>query len=361
MSSLLWLLNTVGLSSIGPAGIISITGLAGLGAVACKAQFDAIREQQKKDKIEKEFENMTLKKKAIDTDLFNESQHKTNEIIKKDYDQMQVDKKDRELTEYNLVEKTCSTNLDYKGIKVEKYNQLLLGHDEKGKPVWGYDTNYIIAGTTGSGKTRKIYPLALNYLANQQGTLYICDLKGTDFKMFKEKRHVITYIDELDNVAEAVKGFEDEYNRRKELFNHENCIDIDDYNSKHEVKLRQFMLLIDEYADISDSYQDKNKRPIGVYKDIIQLARKCRAFGGRIVLGTQRPSVDVVCGTLKVNCTILGMRCINSLNSKIMVDTEGCERLQKTESLTVIDGALTKLFAYRVTDSILRECVDKLK
>lgn len=361
MSSVLWLLSSVGVTSIGPVGIASIAGMVGLGATAFKVQFDAIREQQKKEKIEKEFEKMNLKKKAIDTDLFNEPQYKKNEIIKKDYDQMQVDKKDRELKDYNLVEKTCSTNLDYKGIKVEKYNQLLLGHDEKGNPVWGYDTNYIIAGTTGAGKTRKIYPLALNYLANQQGTLYICDLKGTDFKMFKGKRHVITYIDELDNVSEAVKGFEDEYNRRKELFNNKNCIDIDDYNNKHEVKLRQFMLLIDEYADISDSYQDRNKRPIGVYKDIIQLARKCRAFGGRIILGTQRPSVDVVCGTLKNNCTILGMRCINGLNSKIMVDTEGCERLSKTESLTVIDGTLTKLFAYKVTDSILREYISKLK
>ena len=361
MSSLLWLLNTVGLSSIGPAGIISITGMAGIGCAAAKMQFDSIREQEKKEKIEKEFEKMNIKKKKVDIDLFNEEQYKTNETIKKDYEQMQVDKKDKELKEYDLVEKQCTANLNYKGIKVESYKQLLLGHDEKSNPVWGYDTNYIVAGTTGSGKTRKLYPILLNYLANQQGIVYICDLKGTDFKMFKGKRHVVTYIDELENVAEAVKGFEDEYNRRKELFNESNCIDIDDYNSKHDDKLRGFMLLIDEYADISDCYQDKNKRPVGVYKDIIQLARKCRAFGGRIVLGTQRPSVDVVCGTLKNNCTILGMRCINSLNSKIMVDTEGCERLSKTESLTVIDGMLTKLFAYKVTDPILRDYISKLK
>lgn len=357
----MWLLGTVGIHSIGPAAIASITGIASLGVVAIKANFDATREQQRKDKIQSEYENMILKKKKIDTDLFEEKKHKENEIVKKDYEQMEVDKKERSLTEYNLVEKTCDKNHDYKGIKVEHYNQLLLGHDENGDAVFGTDTNYIVAGTTGAGKTRKIYPLVLNYLANQQGLLYICDLKGTDFKMFKNKRFVEVYVDELEHVAEAVKAFEDEYNRRKELFNNENCIDIDDYNKSHDVKLRQFVLLIDEYADISDSFQDRNKRPMGIYKDIIQLARKCRAFGGRIVLGTQRPSVDVVCGTLKNNCTILGMRCINATNSKIMVDTEGCERLQKTESLTVIDGSLAKLFAYRVTDEILRECISKLK
>lgn len=361
MSSILWLLSTIGISSIGPAGIISITGIAGIGVAAAKMQFDSIREQEKNEKIAKEFEKMDLKKKKVDTDLFNEEQYKTNETIKKDYEQMQVDKKERELNEYDLVEKQCTTNLNYIGIKVDGYKQLLLGHDEKGNPVWGDDTNYIVAGTTGAGKTRKLYPLVLNYLANQQGVVYICDLKGTDFKMFRSKKYVATYIDELENVAEAVKGFEEEYNRRKDLFNEENCIDIDDYNSKHKEQLRGFMLLIDEYADISDSYQDKNKRPVGVYKDIIRLARKCRAFGGRIILGTQRPSVDVVCGTLKNNCTILGMRCINGLNSKIMIDAEGCERLSKTESLTVIDGMLTKLFAYKVTDSILRDYIGKLK
>lgn len=361
MSSLIWLLNTVGLSSISSAGIISIAGMCGLGVAAFKMHFDSIVEHEKKDKIEKNYEKMMLSKKKIDTDLYNEEQYMVNETIKNDYEQMQVDKKDRELKEYDLVEKVCNVNLEYKGIKVDSYKQLLLGHNEKCEPVWGYDTNYIVAGTTGAGKTRKIYPLLLNYLANQQGIVYICDLKGTDFKMFKGKRHIACYVDDLENVAEAVKGFEEEYNRRKELFNEANCIDVDDYNSKHDEKLRGFMLLIDEYADISDCYQDKNKRPVGVYKDIIMLARKCRAFGGRIILGTQRPSVDVVCGTLKNNCTILGMRCINSLNSKIMVDTEGCERLSKTESLVVIDGRFTKLFAYKISDSILREYIGKLK
>lgn len=361
MSSIMWLLGTVGIHTIGAKGIAGLTAVLGIGAVGIASKFEAEKEAARQDRIQNQFDRMQCDKKEVEVNLFDKKKYKENLIIQKDFDQMQIDQKERALTEYRLVEKTCEKAIDYKGIKVENYNQLLLGHDEKGAPVFGTDTNYIIAGTTGAGKTRKIYPLVLNYLANQQGLLYICDLKGTDFKMFKGKKYVAAYVDELDHVAEAVKAFEDEFNRRKELFNSENCIDIDDYNSSHETKLRQFVLLIDEYADISDSFQDRNKRPIGIYKDIIQLARKCRAFGGRIVLGTQRPSVDVVCGTLKNNCTILGMKCINSTNSKIMVDVDGCERLQKTESLTVIDSSLTKIFAYMVPDIILRECISKLK
>lgn len=361
MSSILWLLNTVGLSSIGPVGIISLTGIASIGAAAFKMQFDSIREQEQKDKIQKDYDDMVLKKKEIDTDLFDELQYKGNETVKKDYEQMQVDRKDRELKEYKLVENVSFSKIDYKGIKSPGTYELLLGYDCNDNPVWGKETNYIFAGTTGCGKTRKIYALLLNYLANNQGTLYLGDLKGTDFKMFKDKANVVKYIDDLENVAELIKSFEDEYERRKELFNEGNYIDIDDYNSKNDVKLKLFVMCIDEYADISDCYKDKYGKPIGVYADLIRLARKCRSFGGRILLGTQRPSVDVVCGTLKNNCNILGMKCINSLNSQIMINTDGCERLCKTEGLIVLDGVLNKIFSYRVTNEKLGNYIGKLR
>ena len=317
--------------------------------------------ESQKEKLSEKYNKMVDKKKEIEVDLFDEDKERENKQIENNYNNMKAEQKERELKNYNLVENASFSKLFYKGIKVDNQHQMLLGYDCEDNPVWGTDTNYVIAGTTGCGKTRKLYVLLLNWLVNKQGDVFIGDLKGTDFKFFKNCRNVKVYVDDLINIKEPVEEFKKEYDYRRELFNEKGYIDIEDYNSKNKEKLKEFMLLIDEYADISDCYKDHNGKPVGVYADIIQLARKCRALGGRIVLGTQRPSVDVICGTLKVNCSIVGMKTINALNSKIMIDAEGCERLAKREALTVIDGNLIKVFSYQLPDETLFDCISKLR
>lgn len=351
----------LGIWGISTGQFLASAGVVG-GSLAAKMamDMDTARKEREKRQANDEYEEMMKKKKQIEVDLFNEGKQRENETIKKDYEQMQVNKKDRELKEYNLVENVSLNRIDYTGIKVDGFN-LLLGHDCNGLPVWGTDTNYIISGSPGCGKTRKLYPILLNYLVNNQGYVYLGDLKGTDFRMFKNCKNVVKYVDDLSNISEVVKAFEEEYERRKELFNQAGAVDLEAYNKVAQYKLRHFLLLIDEYADISDCYKDRNGRPIGTYADIIRLSRKCRSFGGRIILATQRPSVDVICGTLKNNTTIIGMKCINGLNSNIMIGTDGCERLAKTEALGVIDGNLMKIFSYRITDERLAECISKLK
>ena len=352
------LYSTLSMFGVSTSAINSLVfSCVGLIGASCYSAYMTTKRRLAEDN----YKNMIEKKQEIEVNLFDEKIEEENKKIEKEYEDMQIEKKERELRNYKLVENVSFSKLQYKGIKPDDPHQILLGYDCNDNPVWGTDTNYVIAGTTGCGKTRKVYTLLLNWLANRQGDVFIADLKGTDFKFFKYCRGIKVYIDDLENVKEPVEAFKQEYERRKELFNDNNYIDINDYNSKNECKLKEFMLLIDEYADISDCYKDRNGKPIGVYADIIQLARKCRAFGGRIVLGTQRPSVDVICGTLKANCSIVGMKTINGLNSKIMIDTEGCERLSKREALTVIDGDLVKLFSYILTDEMLLSCISKLK
>lgn len=352
------LYSTLSMFGVSTSAINSLVfSCVGLIGASCYSAYRTTKSRLAEDK----YKNMAEKKKDIEINLFDEDREVKNKQLEKEYEDMQIEKKERELRNYNLVENISLSKLAYKGIKVNNQHQLLLGYDCNDNPVWGMDTNYVIAGTTGCGKTRKVYTLLLNWLANRQGDVFIGDLKGTDFKFFKDCKGVKVYVDDLVNIKEPVEAFKKEYEYRRELFNEKGYIDIDDYNSKNDVKMKEFMLLIDEYADISDCYKDRNGKPIGVYADIIQLARKCRAFGGRIVLGTQRPSVDVICGTLKANCSIVGMKTINGLNSKIMIDTEGCERLSKREALTVIDGDLVKLFSYLLTDEMLLRCISKLK
>lgn len=354
---MLSLLGLMGIKSL----LIGGTVLGGGIAAKTMSNMDSAVEEREKRKANEDYEDMIKKKKQIEVDLFNEEQQRDNETIKKNYEQMQVDKKDRELKEYKLIENVSLSQVEYTGIKAPSNNAVLLGHDYMGLPMWGTDPNYIFSGSTRCGKTRKLYTLLLNFLVNNQGYVFLGDLKEVDFTMFKDCKNVVKYINKLNSIKEIVEGFKEECDRRRELFAKAGVVNLEAYNKKTGEKLRDFMLLIDEYADISDAYKDRNGNPIGVYLEIIGLARTCAAFGGRIILGTQRPSVDVICGTLKNNCSIVGMKCINALNSNIMIGTDGCERLAKTESLTIIEGNLMKVFSYRISDERLTECISKLK
>lgn len=260
---------------------------------------------------------------------------------------------------------------NYTGRKAPTRHSMLLGFDKDHNEVWGEAVNYIVAGTTGNGKSRKLHVLLLNWLANKQGMVIIIDLKKTDYKLFIGCKGVAMYIDELEQVTQAVKAFEEEYNRRIAIiekgYTDENgivrqYIDVEDYNKRNpDNKLADFLLLIDEYADIADVYKDRMGRPTGVYADLIKLARKCRAVGGRIILGTQRPSVDVIIGTLKNNTEIIAMGCLNEINSKIMLDVPGAEELEKREALMYVGNKLTKVFSYGLDDQMLLDLTDKLK
>lgn len=361
MSNLLWLLGTIGINSIGITGVASMAGIGALGVAALKAKWDTDKEESRKEKVQKQFEKIETDKKKIAVDLFNEEQVRHNEEVKVNFDNMIAEKKENELNNYRLVESTCDMKYPYKGIKPPTMYDLLIGHTDKGEPVWGTATNYIIAGTTGAGKSRKMYPIILNYLAAQQGTLYIADLKGSDFFMFKDKRHVVKYVNDLENAPEIIKAFEAEYKARKQLFADGGYINIDDYNERTGSDMRLYTMVIDEYADVADTFHDKNGRPIGCYADLVRLARKVRSTGGRIILGTQRPDATVICGQLKNNCNVIGLQCVNTISSNVMVGSDGCERLKPTEALTVINGKLSKVFAYMIDNARLDDCVNKLK
>lgn len=316
-------------------------------------------------------EDVENEKKLIAAQNFNATHEEEKIKTAKEYDKVEMERKNAEIRAYEL----CTVEAEqqeFKGIKPPQTNALLLGYTQDSQPYWGYFTNFIIAGSTGSRKSRKIHAMLLNFLGSKQGSVYIGDFKQIDFKAFKSKKGVAMYIDDVKDSKQLIDAFKAEYQRRldliKEGYTNEETgeikeyIDIDDYNKKNpKKKQKPYLLIIDEYADLSDCYQDRNKKPMGPYQDLIELARKIRATGGRIILGTQRPSADVVIGTLKNNTQIIGMRCLNETNSKIMVDTGGCEKLLQGEALTIDDNKLIKVWNYDLNDEHLESCIEKLK
>lgn len=360
------------LGLVGAQGIKTYLQLATIGggfATITAMRFYDERKAKQLEKKHKQNQEIEIEKKAIANKDWSAEKEVAKVEIEQKHNDVMLNQKGKVVEAANLVNIKADKK-EYKAIKVPNMKALLLGHDKDGEPIWGLETNYIFAGTTRRGKTRKMHVLLLNFLANKQGDVYLVDLKGTDYTLYDGIPAIKCRITSIENVMQAVKGFMAEYTRRQQLINDgytdkngvlRPYLDIEDYNTLNpDNPLKDFMLFVDEFADISDVYT-KNERPIGCYAEIIEMARKCAAMGGRVVMGTQRPSKDVIIGTLKNNCNLIGMGCLNETNSRIVIDAPGCEDLAKTEALGYVDTKLTKIFAYDITNEKLIACTDKLK
>lgn len=362
MSSILWLLSTVGINSIGPIGILSITGLASMGAAALKMKFDSEQEEARQEKVKKKFNKMQTDKQEAEIKLFDKEKHEANLTIQKNYEQMQIDKKARELDIDKMIN-THMQRIDYKGIRVDDYNDMLFGFDVLGKPILLNETNYCIVAPTRVGKSKRAACLLLNWIANKQGPCFIADLKRSDWKYLKGKQGV-AYINTIEKLKELVEAFKAEFIRRQDLIENGNYIDINHYNRENPTKKeRAYLLFIDEFPRVSSTYSLPNGKPIpgSVYAEIISLSMLIGYTGGHIVITSQRGTVDFLSGGLKANMNFIAMRTVDANNSKVVIDAEGCERLRKCESLSIVDGKLSKAFSYNLTDDMMQDLCSKLK
>lgn len=249
----------------------------------------------------------------------------------------------------------------FKPIKPPTPEGLLIGHDLDYLPIWSNDVNLFVTGTTGMGKSTIIHCIILNMLHNRQGYLCLGDLKGTEFWEYRNKKGVYKVADTMEDLENMVYEFIGEYQARIKLLRDGNrqYKNYAEYNKCHKKKMEPYALVIDEFADLALKYTKKGE-PFGLYLDLVSLCAKIRCTNGRVILGTQRPSVDIVKGILKNNFNFVGMRMINAINSRIVIDEEGLEDLEKFRAKIRLEGKLVDVFAYKLTEEMIKEQIDKL-
>src|SRR5437773_1189628 len=115
-----------------------------------------------------------------------------------------------------------------------------------------------------------------------------------------------------------------EMDRRYRLFARANARNIASYNEKHQGQDRvpYVVFIIDELADLM------LQAPIQVEKQITRVAQLARATGIHLVLGTQRPSVDVITGLIKANVPArIAFATASAVDSRTIIDMTGAEKL----------------------------------
>lgn len=216
-----------------------------------------------------------------------------------------------------------------------KKNLLIaLGKNIDGSPVFQNIADMphaLIAGATRSGKSVCINTILVSLLLKnspEQLKLLLVDPKKVELSFYNNLPHLATpVIDDPLIATEALKWAVDEMERRYELLAASRVRNIEDYITKRKSnpdmeKLPFIVIIVDEFNDLI--------MQCGVEANdaIVRLAQKARAAGIHIILATQRPTVNVVSGTIKANITCrIAFRVATDTDSRIILDEQGAESL----------------------------------
>ncbi|TMC79378.1 MAG: DNA translocase FtsK [Chloroflexi bacterium] len=186
----------------------------------------------------------------------------------------------------------------------------------------------LIAGQTGSGKSVCIGAILTSLLLQSTPDdvrILIGDLKRVDFPGFNGVPHlVVPVMHDSPQILNALYWTTSEMDRRYRLFARTNARNIAAYNEKHtgSDRVPYVVFIIDELADLM------LQAPIQVEKQITRVAQLARATGIHLVLGTQRPSVDVITGLIKANVPArIAFATASSVDSRTIIDMTGAEKL----------------------------------
>ena len=209
-----------------------------------------------------------------------------------------------------------------------------LGEDVAGDPIY-FDIakmpHLLIAGTTGSGKSVCINCIIMSLLYKASPSdvkLILIDPKKVELNIYNGIPHLLVpVISETKKAAGALSWAVGEMERRYGLIESVGVRDINAYNkvTKDDPDyefMERIVIIIDELADFMMSAPDD------VEESISRIAQKARAAGMHLIIGTQRPSVNVITGLIKANVpSRIAFTVTNQVDSRVILDRAGAENL----------------------------------
>lgn len=197
----------------------------------------------------------------------------------------------------------------------------------------------LVAGTTGSGKSvllNVIIKALIEQNTPEDLRLVLIDPKQVELTIHEGLPHLeMAPIVEVQEAARAFWALVENMEERYGLLRAAKARNIDEYNARATERMPKMVVVVDELADMM---LQKQEAGMPVETAIIRLAQKARAAGIHLVLGTQRPSVDVVTGLLKANIpTRIAFRTASEVDSRVILDTEGAEKLLGKGDLLFLD------------------------
>ncbi|MDP2156698.1 MAG: DNA translocase FtsK, partial [Nitrospirota bacterium] len=220
---------------------------------------------------------------------------------------------------------------------------LALGRDIAGETVIADLTkmpHLLVAGQTGAGKSVSVNSMIMSILfkaSPREVKMLMIDPKLIELSMYDDIPHLISpVITNPKQAAEALRKMVFEMERRYRLLAEKGARNIDGYNkvATEEEQMPFIVIFIDELADLMFASSRE------VEDSITRLAQMARAAGIHLVIGTQRPSVDVITGIIKANLpSRISFKVTTKIDSRTILDTMGAEQLlDKGDMLLMLSG-----------------------
>ena len=208
-----------------------------------------------------------------------------------------------------------------------------LGKGIDGNPVWtdlAKMPHVLVAGTTGSGKSGCVNAILSSILMQASPNdvrLVLVDPKQVELNHYENVPHLLTPVVTSPRLAANVlANLIGEMESRYGIMGQARCRNLAELNRARakagEAPLPHILCVIDELADLM------MVSPAEVEDSIIRLAQKSRATGIHLVLATQRPSTDIITGTIKVNIPArIAFAVSSQTDSRVILDQGGAEAL----------------------------------
>jgi len=214
---------------------------------------------------------------------------------------------------------------------------LCVGKDIAGKAIYcslEKMPHLLVAGSTNSGKSACLNSMIVSMIyksSPQDLRLILIDPKRVEFPFYKNLPHLLInqIINEREHAINAFKWIREEMSARYKLLQTHGVRNLQEFNMSAAVKggevekLPSIVVIVDELSDLMAGGYRKEME-----EHILSIAQLARAAGIHLILSTQRPSVDVITGTIKVNLpSRIAFAVTNAVDSKTILDQSGAEML----------------------------------
>jgi S-DNA-T family DNA segregation ATPase FtsK/SpoIIIE len=206
----------------------------------------------------------------------------------------------------------------------------------------------LVAGSTQSGKSVAIASIIASLLYRNRPDevkLMLIDPKKVDLQQFADIPHLVTpIIDDAKTAVEGLKWAVTEMERRYDVLKKFRSVNVSDYyerrkNDRDFEKMPRLVIIVEEASDLLISGGPE------VEDNILKLTQKSRAVGIHLILATQRPSADIIKGSIKANIpTRFAFRVPSLTDSQVILDQPGAEKLLgKGDMLLSENGLIRRL------------------
>ena len=241
---------------------------------------------------------------------------------------------------------------------------IALGASTTGDPVFAdlsQMPHLLVAGATGSGKSVGLNAMITSLLSARspdEVRFVLIDPKQVEFTAYDGIPHLqLPVVTEMNEASDALRWAVDEMERRYQLLANAGARNLSSYNqAAAKRRLPHIVLVVDELADVMRA---------GGEASIARLAQKARAAGIHVILSTQRPSTDVITGSIKANFpTRIAYRVSQREDSRTILGRAGAEQLLGAGDMLMLPPSSSepkRIHGAHVSEAEVAEFCDSLR